>query len=64
MDRISISEESIARILLTERIWKRTTERYFRFVEKECTGVVKISRIKKILSDWVKANIPIKEEDD
>ena len=57
-------QKSEARLFLTERIWSRTTERHYKFVENKCTGVTKISNIKMILSDWVKANIPIKENDD
>ena len=60
--RINISEESVSRIQLTERVWSRTAERYFRKVEYLCIGVTKISKMKKILSEWIKSNIPILEE--
>ena len=52
----------MARILLTERVWSRTRERYYRMVENLCTGVYKISIIKKILCEWIKPNIPLYED--
>ena len=64
VSRILKSEESTARMLLTERVWSRTTERHYKYVENFCMGITKISRVKKIFSDWVKSNIPIKENDD
>ena len=45
--RLKISEETIARIQLTERVWSQTTERYYRMVENLCTGVTKVSIIRK-----------------
>ena len=57
------SEETLARILLTERIWTRTTERYYNQVDYICRGVTKISSVKNIFRTWVKDNIPIKESD-
>ena len=47
--RITKSEGSEARIQLTERVWSRTAERFYRRVENLCNGVTRISLIKKIL---------------
>ena len=59
--RLQISENSFARMLLTERVWSRVTERYYRMVESSCGGISKISIIKRISSEWVKENVPIAE---
>ena len=60
--RLQISENSFARMLLAERVWSRVTERYYRMVESSCGGISKISIIKRILSEWVKENVPIAED--
>ena len=62
--RILKTEDSMAKMLLTEGIWTRTTERHYRLVESKCIGVTKISSVKRIFSDWVKFNIPIRENYD
>ena len=60
--RINISQGSVARILLTERVWSRKAEHFYRQVEPLCVGVTRISQFKKILCEWVKTNIPIHED--
>ena len=60
--RINISRDTEARLQLTERIWSRTSERFFRRVENNLIGVTKISSAKNILRKWIKTNIPICED--
>ena len=60
--RIKKSMNSTARINLTERTWSRTSNRYYRLVESELSGVLKISEAKNILRKWIKTNIPIHED--
>ena len=60
--RIKISEETEARLVLTEHVWSRVMERYFRQVETLCVGVTKVSAIKRILVEWIKSNVPLSEE--
>ena len=40
--RISISEDTTARLLLSERVWSRTAERHFKLVENMCVGITEI----------------------
>ena len=60
--RLNISASSEARINLTERIWSRKAEFFFRQVEPLCGGTVRISQFKRILCEWTKSHIPIHEE--
>ena len=60
--RLKLSEDTIARLQITERIWSRTTDRFYRKVENQLSGVVKISEAKSILRNWIKSNIPLCEE--
>ena len=62
--RVQNIEDSMARMLLTDRIWSRTTERNYRLVENKCLGVEKISCVKRIFCEWVKSNVPIRENDE
>ena len=55
-------QESEARLLLTERIWSRKAEYYFRKVEPILSGIACISTVKKLLRQWIKTNIPIYDE--
>ena len=54
VERVQNIKDSIARMLLTDRIWSRTTERNFKLVENKCSGVDKISVVKRIFGEWVK----------
>ena len=60
--RLKSAEDTVARLLITERIWSRTAERYFRRVENELNGVQKISEAKTVLRNWIKTTLPIHEE--
>ena len=60
--RMKIAEETVARLLMTERIWSRMTERCFRRIENELNGVLRISEAKTILRKWIKSEIPLNEE--
>ena len=60
--RLNISEDTIARIYLTERVWSRIAERYYRMVENSCIGVTRVSSIKRILCQWIKSKIPLHED--
>ena len=60
--RIAKSSDSMARLLLTERTWSRTSDRFFRHIEGELSEATKISETKGILRRWIKSNIPIYEE--
>ena len=60
--RMKLAEEKEARLLITERIWLRISERYFRKVEHSLEGVLRISEAKNILKKWVKTNVPLSEE--
>ena len=55
-------QESEARLLLTEKIWSRKAEFYFRKVEPIIGGIVSISTVKTLLRQWIKFNIPIYAE--
>ena len=60
--RMKIAEETVARLLITERIWSRTAERFFRRVENQLSGVLRISEAKTILRNWIKVEVPLNEE--
>ena len=60
--RINYSQNSLARLQLTERVWSRVSERNYRMVEMSLQHIAKISVAKKTISEWVKANVPITEE--
>ena len=62
MRRMKLAEEKEARLLITERVWSRIAERYFRKVEHSLEGVLKILEAKNILKKWVKTNVPLSEE--
>ena len=53
--------DSVARLNLTERTWSKTSDKYFRLIEGELSGVEKISEAKCILKRWIKTNIPLCE---
>ena len=56
-----MAEETVARLLITERIWSRTAERFFRKVEHLLSGVQRISEAKNVLRKWIKSNVPLSE---
>ena len=60
--RLKTAEDTIARLQITERIWSRTAERFFRKVENQISGVQKISVAKTILRNWIKTTLPLYEE--
>ena len=60
--RMKMAEETVARLLITERIWSRTAERFFRRIEIKLCGVLRISEAKTILRNWIKSEIPLNEE--
>ena len=60
--RLKSSEETIARLQITERIWSRTADRFFRMVENQLSGATKISEAKCILRNWIKSNVPLCED--
>ena len=60
--RLKISEDTTARLQLTERVWLRTAKRFYRMVENSCLGATKISEIKRILRNWIKMNIPLSKD--
>ena len=57
-----MAEDMEARLLITERVWSRTVERFFRKVEHLLEGVQRISEAKNILRKWIKSNVPLSEE--
>ena len=59
--RIRMAENTVARLLITERIWSRTAERFFRKVEHLLAGVQRISEAKNVLRKWIKTNVPLSE---
>ena len=60
--RLITAEDTVARLQITERIWSRTAERFFRKVENQISGVLKISEAKTIIRNWIKSNVPLYEE--
>ena len=60
--RLKTAEDTFARLQITERIWSRTAERYFRRVENQLSGVLKISEAKTIIRTWIKTTLPLHEE--
>ena len=60
--RIQTAEETEARLLITERIWSRTSVKFFREVEHLLLGVLRISEAKNVLRKWIKSNVPLSEE--
>ena len=60
--RLNSIENTVARINLTERIWSRVSTRYYRSFENVCNSVYKISILKRILSEWIKSNVSIAED--
>ena len=59
--RIKMAEETEARLLITERIWSRTSVKFFRDVEHLLSGVLRISEAKNVLRKWIKSNVPLSE---
>ena len=57
-----ISTDSEARINLTERVWSRKSEFYFRKMEQHCSGVTKIFQFKKSIREWIVSNVPLHKE--
>ena len=57
-----MAEETEARLLIAERIWSRTSVRFFRSVEHVLEGIMRISEAKNVLRKWIKSNIPLSEE--
>ena len=55
-------EDTTARLLITERVWSRTAERFFKKVEHLLEGVQRISEAKNVLRKWIKTNIPLSAE--
>merc|ERR1711867_217218 len=45
--RLKTAEVTVARLQITEIIWSRTAERFFRKIENQLCGVLKISEAKK-----------------
>ena len=60
--RIKMAEDTVARLLITERIWSRTAERFFRKVEHLLAGVQRISEAKNVLRKWIKTNVPLSKQ--
>ena len=60
--RIKIAEDTVARLMITERIWSRTAERFFQRVENKLSRVLRISEAKTMLRNWIKSNVPLNEE--
>ena len=60
--RMRMAEDTMARLLITERVWSRTAERFFKKVEHLLAGVQRISEAKNVLRKWIKSNIPLSEE--
>ena len=60
--RMRMAEDTVARLVITERIWSRKAERLYRRVENLLNGVQRISEAKNILRKWIKSNIPLSEE--
>ena len=60
--RLIIAEDTVARLQITERIWSRTAERFFRKVKNQLSGVLRISEAKTIIRNWIKSNVPLNEE--
>ena len=60
--RLKTAEDTVARLQITERIWSRTAERFFRKVENQISGVLKISEAKTIIRNWIKTTVPLHEE--
>ena len=60
--RMKIAEDTVARLIITERIWSRTAERFYRRVENMLSGVQRISEAKTVLRKWIKSNVPLNEE--
>ena len=57
-----MAEDTVARLLITERIWSRTAERFFRKVEYLLAGVQRISEAKNVLRKWIKKYVPLSEQ--
>ena len=55
-------EETEARLLITERIWSRTSVKVFREVEHLLLGVLRISEAKNVLRKWIKSNVSLSKE--
>ena len=62
LERTLKVQETVARLLLTERIWSRKSEYYYRMVEPLLNRNQRIATVKRILNEWIKSNIPIFEE--
>ena len=60
--RINDVEYTEARLNLTERTWSRISTKFFRMFEAETVGILKILVLKRTLSNWFKANVPITED--
>ena len=57
-----MAEDTVARLLITERIWSRTAERFYRKVEYLLEGVQRISEAKNVLRKWIKKYVPLSEQ--
>ena len=60
--RIKSADDTVARLLITERIWSRTAERFYRKVEYLLEGVHRVSEAKTILRKWIKKYVPLSEQ--
>ena len=60
--RLDNLDNSQARLLLTKRVWSQKAEEVFGQITPICSGAVRISQLKRTLSEWVKANVPVYEE--
>ena len=57
-----MAEETEARLLITERIWSRTAERFFRRIGNLLSGVRRIPEEKTVLRKWIKSKVPLYKE--
>ena len=60
--RIKAAEDTMARLLITDRIWSRTAQRFYRKVECLLDGVHRISEAKTVLRKWIKMYVPLSEQ--
>ena len=56
-----MAEYTEARLLIKDRVWSRTSVRFYRMVEHLLEGVQRVSEAKNILRKWVKSNVPLDE---
>ena len=57
----NLSSNTDARLLLTNRVKSRKAEYIFGILLPLCRGSVRLSQLKKLLSEWIKSNVPIHE---